>query len=123
MKAPFEEVEVPKKKFDVEVSYLLRKRTSIETDDYEIEHDDFERQAFINTELTDWESAYNETHFTMEEMLDELRRYVEFEMITVEPCSRRVHRSAVGTTTRHPSGSACSGDYQQTALPTLAPGV
>lgn len=92
MKAPFEEVEVPKKKFDVEVSYLLRKRTSIETDDYEIEYDDFERQAFINTELTDWESAYNETHFTMEEMLDELRRYVEFELITVEPCSRHGRR-------------------------------
>lgn len=89
MKAPQEEVEYPQKKFDVEVSYLLRKRTCVKTDNYELEHDDFERQAFINTELTDWESAYKETHFTMEEMLDQLRRYVEFEMITVEPNSRR----------------------------------
>lgn len=87
MKAPQEEVEYPQKNFDVEVSYLLRKRTCVKTDDYALEHDDFERQAFINTELTDWESAYKETHFTMEEMLDELRRYVEKEMCVVEPCS------------------------------------
>lgn len=87
MKAPYEERTIPDKEFDVEVSYLIRKSTKVITDDYDIEHDDFERQAFINTELTDWESAYEETHFTIGEMLDELRRYVEKDMCNVAPCS------------------------------------
>lgn len=87
MKAPYEERTIPYKEFDVEVSYLIRKSTKVITDDYDIERDDFERQAFINTELTDWESAYNETHFTIKEMLDELRKYVEMDMRLAEPCS------------------------------------
>lgn len=87
MKAPYEERTIPDKEFDVEVSYLIRKSTKVKTDDYDIERDDFERQAYIDTELTDWESAYEETHFTIKEMLDELRKYVEFELITVEPHS------------------------------------
>lgn len=92
MKAPYEERTIPDKEFDVEVSYLIRKSTKVKTDDYDIERDDFERQAFLNTELTDWESAYEESHFTIKEMLVELRRYVENEMCNVLPSSRHGQR-------------------------------
>lgn len=92
MKAPYEEEEVPSKTFDVEVSYLIRKKTTVNTNDYDIERDDFERQAFLNTELTDWKSAYEESHFTIKEMLSELRRYVENEMCNVLPSSHHGRR-------------------------------
>lgn len=89
MRPPYEEIENPERTFDVEVRYLLCKHTSVKTDDYELEHDDFERQAFINTELTDWQSAYEQSHYTIKDMLEELRRYVEKEMCETDPKSFR----------------------------------
>ena len=87
MRPPYEEIENPERMFDVEVSYLLRKRTCVKTDDYDIERDDFERQAFLNTELTDWQSAYEQSHYTIKDMLEELQRYVEKEMCETDPKS------------------------------------
>ena len=75
------------KDFEVEVSYLIRKRCNVNTDDYAMELDDFEREAFINTELTDWKTAYEESHYTINELLDELRRYVEKDMCRVSEYS------------------------------------
>lgn len=89
MKAPYDERENPYENFSVEVNYLIRKTVNIKTDDYAVEHDDFERQAFLNTELTDWQSAYEESHYTISEMLEELERYVEREICVEDPQSFR----------------------------------
>jgi hypothetical protein len=89
MKAPYEGKETPTRKFDVEASFLIRKQTTVETNDYDIEHDDFEKEAFIHTELTDWESEFSSQHFNIDEMLCELCVYVEDEMRNVPPYSGR----------------------------------
>lgn len=87
MKDRYEQNDNPYVDFDVKVSFALEKRCKINTDDYELVHDDFEKCSWENTENTDWAKAYEESHFTIGEMLDELRRYVEKEMCIVEPCS------------------------------------
>ena len=68
---------------------------SLDTPEYEMKADGdiytvkipVEKETWENTENTDWAKAYEESHFTIGEMLDELRRYVEKEMCVVEPCS------------------------------------
>ena len=77
MKAPYEERDVPSKDFDVEVNYTIRKTCRLRTDNYGIECDDFERQAFVNTELTDWKQEFECTHYTINELLRELGKYIK----------------------------------------------
>lgn len=89
MKDRYEQNDNPYEEFSVEVSYVISKKANVKTDDYDIERDDFEKQAFINTELTDWQSAYEESHYTIKEMLEELQRYVEKDMCCEDPMSFR----------------------------------
>lgn len=75
--------------FDVKVSFTLEKECKVNTDDYLVEHDDFQKESWINTDFTDWETEYDNSHYTITEMLNELRKYIENEMRMVEPCSGR----------------------------------
>lgn len=75
--------------FSIDVTYELTKRCDVSTNDYMVENDDFEKEAFINTELTDWETAYKDQHYTITELLRELEKYVNVELSHVEPDSKR----------------------------------
>lgn len=79
----------PYRDFDVKVSFTLEKECKVNTDDYYVECDNFQKESWINTDLTDWETEYDNSHYTITEMLDELRKYIENEMRMVEPCSGR----------------------------------
>lgn len=85
--APFNEPIIPEQNFEVDVEYVLQKKNvKVTTDDYcpEFEYE----TGFVNanTEDTDWENAYsNSGHFTLQEMLNELKEYVKADMQTCSP--------------------------------------
>lgn len=85
--APYNEIIIPEKDFEVDVEYVLQKKAvTVTTDDYRPEFDDETGHVDANTENTDWEDAYNNSgHFTIQEMLDELKEYVKADMQTCSP--------------------------------------
>jgi len=83
------EREVPYKDFDVLVGFALEKKCKINTDDYYVEYNDFEKEAWDDTSNTNWGKAYEESHYTILELLQELKQFVEKEMRCAEPCSGR----------------------------------
>lgn len=85
--APWNEPVIPDKDFEVDVEYVLQKKAvKVTTDDYRPEFDDETGHVDANTDDTDWENAYNNSgHFTIQEMLNELKAYVKADMQTCSP--------------------------------------
>lgn len=90
--APYNEVEVPEKEFDVLVSQTLSKSTSVFTNNYipgasgvEYEHDEEGGHAVgwqdpDDTSDTDWEKEYHENdHYTPLELINKFKKYLERE--------------------------------------------
>jgi hypothetical protein len=84
--APWNQSEPDDKDFFVDVEYVLQKKNvKVTTDDY-IPEFDIETGYDANTDDTNWENAYNNSgHFTIQEMLDELKEYVKADMQTCSP--------------------------------------
>ena len=85
-KAPFNEQSVPYRRFSIEVSYTLRKEVVVTTDDYVQEYDYESCCPCINTEHTDWERAYLYGHYSLSQLLDQLKEYVRKD---IEETSKR----------------------------------
>ena len=87
--APWNQSEPDDKDFLVDVEYVLQKKNvKVTTKDYkpEIVNKDEEIVEPLDTSDTNWEDAYNNSgHFTIQEMLDELKEYVKAEMQTWSP--------------------------------------
>lgn len=62
--APYNEVSIPEKAFDVCVSQTLSKSTGIYTNNYLLEFDDESGRTYANTEETDWKKAYQNVAMT-----------------------------------------------------------
>lgn len=62
--APYNEVSMPEKAFDVCVSQTLSRDTSIYTNDYCPEFDEETGHTDANTEYTDWKKAYCDAAMT-----------------------------------------------------------
>lgn len=62
--APYNEVEVPERKFDVCISQSLSKSTSIYTQDYQPEYDEETGYTDADTTNTDWKKAYQNVAMT-----------------------------------------------------------
>ena len=79
--APWNQSEPDDKDFLVDVEYVLQKKNvKVTTKDYkpEIVNKDEEIVEPLDTSDTNWEDAYNNSgHFTIQEMLDELKEYVK----------------------------------------------
>lgn len=87
MKDRYEQNDNPYVDFDIKVSLILEKTCKVSTDDYRKQYDDFEKWSWEDTDNTDWAQAYENDHYTLKEMLDELRRYVEKDLCVTEPNS------------------------------------
>lgn len=75
--APYNEPVIPEQDFEVDVEYVLQKKAvKVTTDDYRPEFDDETGHVGANTEDTDWENAYNNSHYTIPELLSELESYI-----------------------------------------------
>lgn len=68
--APWNEVEIPEKEFDVCVSQSLSKSTSIYTQDYQPEYDEETGHTDADTTYTDWKKAYTNVAMTPLEIIN-----------------------------------------------------
>ena len=90
--APYNQTDVPERKFDIECECVLRTVVAVNTNDYVPETDDDNGHEYANTENTDWQHAFeNSGHFTIQDLLDELREYVKEDM---EKCLPNTGRGA-----------------------------
>lgn len=84
--APWNEPVIPERDFDVEVTITMSKVVTVTTDDYTPEYDDEDGNTYANTENTEWDKAFeNSGHFTIAELLEELKGYVVEDMKTCAP--------------------------------------
>ena len=79
-KAPFNEPVLEEKRFEIEASCLLRRDVTVTTDDYVNEYDYEACCHYANTERTDWERAYMYGHYSIPQLLDKLKEYVNKEI-------------------------------------------
>lgn len=76
--APYNEPVIPERDFEIDVQFTLHKVVDVTTDKYTPEYDEESGHTYANTENTEWSEVYDESgHFTILEMLDELKVYVE----------------------------------------------
>lgn len=85
--APYNEPIIPERDFEVDVEFVMRKNAvDVKTDKYVPEFDDEDGHTRANTEDTDWEDVYGDSgHYTILEMLDELKQYIEEDLKTCSP--------------------------------------
>lgn len=75
--APYNEVTVPDHDFDVDVTVTLSNSTTVTTNDYMPDIDEEDGRMYRDTSGTDWEKAYEESCFTIPQMLEELKALLE----------------------------------------------
>lgn len=84
--APYNEPVIPERDFDVEVTITMSKVVTITTDNYVPEYDDEDGHTYANTENTEWDKEFeNSGHFTIADLIEELKGYVVEDMKTCEP--------------------------------------
>lgn len=90
--APYNEVVVPEREFEVEVEVVLHKTAiPVTTDDYMPEYDEETGHTYAITDDTDWEKAYYESHTGIIGLLSELEKYItkEMEQEDIKPSRKR----------------------------------
>ena len=76
--APYNEPVIPEQDFEVDVEYVLQKKAvKVTTDDDSPEFDEETGHVDANTEDTDWENVYENSHYTIPELLSELELYIK----------------------------------------------
>lgn len=75
--APWNEVEVPEREFNVTVSQTLSKSVEVYTNDYICDIDEENGHVYPITEDTNWIEAYEDQHYTIPELLRYLQIYIE----------------------------------------------
>ena len=89
--APYNEPLIPEREFDVEVTITMSKVVTITTDKYVPEYDDEDGHTYANTENTEWDKEFeNSGHFTIADLIEELKGYVVEDMKTCAPNTRKV---------------------------------
>ena len=78
--APYNQVEVPERDFDVLISQTLSKSTTVTTSDYipvSEREEDF-CNYYSDTSNTNWKEAYNESgNYTPLELIEEFKKFLE----------------------------------------------
>lgn len=72
--APYNEISIPEKEFEVTITQTLDKTVKVSTSDYIIEQEG--EHSCINTEDTDWLKVYMSNHETLPKLLAILRSYI-----------------------------------------------
>lgn len=76
-RAPWNEVEIPEREFDVKVEYSLSKKTSIESNNYYI--DESPDGSYIETDIN-WSETYNEQHESPLQLISLFKKKLEEEL-------------------------------------------
>lgn len=85
--APWNEVSVPEREFDITISQTLSKTVTITTDNYIPEVDYETGDLYTNTSETDWYEVYENEHYTIPELLEHLQVFAKKELENVSPNS------------------------------------
>lgn len=90
-RAPYNEIEVPEKEFNVYVEFAVKKVVPVTTNDYLVEQDFDEDGYYCGYDFseTDWRKAYKDGNFSICDMLEELRLFIEKELPTLPERSGR----------------------------------
>lgn len=83
--APWNQCEPQEKDFEVEVTYTLSKVVYVATSDY-IPSCPNKDEGFVepeDTSCTDWEKAYGDDHYTIQELLGKLKDFATAELQNV----------------------------------------
>ena len=84
--APWNQPVIPEREFDVEVTITMSKVVTITTDNYVPEYDDEDGHTYANTENTERDKEFeNRGHFTIADLIEELKGYVVEDMKTCAP--------------------------------------
>lgn len=86
--APYNEVSVPDHDFDVEVQVTLSNSTTVTTNDYMPDVDEEDGRVYRDTSGTDWSKAYEESRYSIPQMLEELKVLLE-EKIADPNCKQK----------------------------------
>lgn len=79
-RAPWNDEKKPKIAFPVYVSETLTKRCDVETDEYKEEDNGKGEEPTLVLKGVDWNDAYKQSCFTLQELLSELTKYINAEM-------------------------------------------
>ena len=76
--APWNQVEVPERQFDVCISQTLSKSTGVTTNDYVpgVVQEEDGYYPYSDTSDTDWEEAYESEHLTPLQLIDEFKDFL-----------------------------------------------
>jgi hypothetical protein len=75
--APYNEVEVPEREFDVTISMSLSRTVQCYTNKYIPEIDEEDGHLYVDTSDTPWSEVYGDNHKTIPELLEELKKYIQ----------------------------------------------
>lgn len=75
--APYNEVEIPEREFDVTISMSLSRTVQCYTNKYIPEVDEENGHLYVDTSDTPWSEVYGDNHKTIPELLEELKKYIQ----------------------------------------------
>ena len=78
--APYNQVEIPEKEFEVTISQTLSRTVTVTTNDYQPEYDEETGHTYANTENTDWKKVYEKCDFKLQDLVGELKGYVQSDL-------------------------------------------
>jgi hypothetical protein len=90
--APWNEVSVPEREFDITVSETLSRTVTVCTDKYYPEYDDETGRTYANTFDTDWKEIYQEGNYTIPDLLNALKELLTEKIKTCPPHSLQYYK-------------------------------
>ena len=82
--APYNEVEVPEREFDVTISMSLSRTVQCYTNKYIPETDEEDGRLYVDTSNTPWSEVYGNNHKTIIELLEELKKYIQRDLDNID---------------------------------------
>ena len=82
--APYNEVEVPERDFDVDVTETLTRTATVTTRKYCPEFDEEDGHTYANTDDTNWEEVYNENFMPLSKLMEEMKKEAQLFIADIE---------------------------------------
>lgn len=89
--APYNEVSLPEVEFDVTYSISMSKTTKAWSDRYIPECDDNGDILEYNTSEISWSETFRDSHKTIPELLEELKKYIQKDLDNIDKVAEEQH--------------------------------
>lgn len=94
--APYNEVEVPERNFEVSVTETLTRTATVTTQKYCPEFDEEDGRTYANTDDTDWHEVYKDNFMPLAKVMEEMKKETELFLSDIEQrikeCSKDDHQ-------------------------------